>query len=305
MKRKITTFVAIVAAAVLAGEISVRAFGFVDFPVYDVGGEIGYLPKGNQAGAFLNRNDWYFNNKSMPIAADWSPALRPSILLIGNSVVMGGNPYRQQEKLAPRIQKLLGASPVVWPIAAGGWTQVNQIAYLDKHPEVVASPNYTAWEYMHGGLGGATPWPGQYVFPSHKPILATWYVFRRYILPAIVPINDSELPAIGAPQSANVQRFDDAVGTFVARDSRPGRGIIWLYPTAAQLRSSGTPGGWLPERGQIESIANKHGLRLVDIAAKPEWNSSLYLPDGVHPTVEGIGVLASILVEEFRKDGIK
>jgi lysophospholipase L1-like esterase len=59
---------------------------------------------------------------------------------------------------------------------------------------------------------------------------------------------------------------------------------------------------WLPERQRIEKIADKHGLRTVDVAANLDWNRSLYRDDGVHPNVQGIHVLASILSAEFIKD---
>ena len=192
---------------------------------------------------------------------------------------------------------------MVWPIAAGGWTQINQIAYIDRHPEIAGEADYLAWEYMSGGLSRATSWPGQYVFPSHRPFYATWYVVRRYFLPRIFPsIEASELPTTGPAEKVNVEMFDRAIGAF----ARPGRGvyegIIWLYPVAAEVDEARQGKEWLPERGKIEELAKKHGLRIVDIAARPEWNTSLYRVDGVHPSVEGIGVLATILAEEFSKD---
>jgi hypothetical protein len=299
-------FIGITTAAIIAVEISVRASGIVDFPTYSVDAEIGYLPKESQSGVFLNGNDWYFNEKSMPIAQNWNPNLRPNILLIGNSIVMGGNPYRQQDKLTPQIQKRLGTRPIVWPIAAGGWTQINQITYLDRHPEIVAEADYLEWEYMNGGLSHANPWPGQYVFPSHRPIYATWYALRRYLLPRIFSsLGASELPTIGPVDRINVERFDRAIGALARSGNGTHEGIIWLYPVAAQVDEARRGREWLPERRQIEEIANKHGLRIVDIAAKPEWNTSLYRDDGVHPNVEGNGVLASILVEEFSRDKMK
>ena len=119
-------------------EASVRALGFVDFPVYDLDDEIKYIPSANQSGRFMNENDWYFNNKSMPIRENWSPAGDKNILLIGNSIVMGGNPYKQSDKLVSQIQVRLSNDNKVWPIAVGGWNQPNEIAYLRLHPEIVS-----------------------------------------------------------------------------------------------------------------------------------------------------------------------
>ena len=178
--------VCVAIAAIIAIEVAVRAYGLVDFPVYDVDGKIGYIARANQRGSFLNNNDWYFNDKNMPIAQNWDASIRPNILLIGNSVVMGGNSYRQQDKLAPNIQKRLGGRPFVWPIAAGGWTQLNQMAYFAvRHPEIASHADYIAWEYMAGGLSRATPWPGEHVSPTRRPVYATWYLLQRYVAPVI------------------------------------------------------------------------------------------------------------------------
>ena len=54
---------------------------------------------------------------------------------------------------------------------------------------------------------------------------------------------------------------------------------------------------WLPERAQIEMLAEENNLVVVDIASRPEWNASLYRSDGTHPTVEGNAVLGKILAE--------
>jgi hypothetical protein len=290
-------------AAIIVIEIAVRASGIANFPIYNVDSTVGYIPKANQSGIFLNKNDWYFNDKNMPIAQNWDSTIRPNILLIGNSIVMGGDVYRQDDKLAPLIQKRLGIRPEVWPIATGGWTQINEMAYLDRHPEIAGEADYFAWEYMAGSLSGATPWAGEYVFPSHRPIYATWYVLRRYVLPRFFDFSGgSELPVTGQADNNNVAKFDSEVGALVRSANRAPAGMIWLYPTAVQLDQERQGKEWLPERGEIEEIARKYGLGIVDMAAKPAWNRTLYRDDGVHPNVDGNGVLASILASEFTED---
>jgi hypothetical protein len=289
-------------AALALVETTVRVSGLTDFPVYYVDSEIGYMPKESQSGNFLRKNDWCFNDKSMPIALNWNPNLRPNVLLIGNSIVMGGDRYRQEDKLAPQIQKRLGNQPLIWPIAAGGWTQVNEMVYLNRHPEVVAQADSFAWEYMSGGLSAAKQWPGEYVFPSERPLFASWYVIRRYILPRFFAFKlSSELPVTGNANQDNIKKFDRSVAELVASSNRSRANLIWLYPNALQLREARQGHEWLPERLKLEEISRKHGVTVVDIAANPTWNSSLYRDDGVHLTVEGNSVLASILTEEFLK----
>ncbi len=295
--------VCVAIAAIIAIEVAVRAYGLVDFPVYDVDGKIGYIARANQRGSFLNNNDWYFNDKNMPIAQNWDASIRPNILLIGNSVVMGGNSYRQQDKLAPNIQKRLGGRPFVWPIAAGGWTQLNQMAYFAvRHPEIASHADYIAWEYMAGGLSRATPWPGEHVSPTRRPVYATWYLLQRYVAPVIPASSGArELPVTGSAQEVNIAKFDAAIADLTNGGARGRRGLIWFYPRVAELELAQAGKEWLPERRQIEKIANKHGLGVVDVASNIQWNKSLYRDDGVHPTVAGNDVLASILAVEFAK----
>ena len=133
-------------------EPAVRLSGAADFPVYHVDNEIGYIPQPNQSGNFLLTHSWVFNDRSMGTARPWNPKQRPNILLIGNSIVMGGNHYDQKQKLGSLLQNNIGDAYTVWPIAAGGWTNVNETVYLKRNPDVAASPRFFVWEYMQGGL---------------------------------------------------------------------------------------------------------------------------------------------------------
>lgn len=291
-----------VALIVISLEFTIRAAGLVDVPIYKIGSDIQYIPQPNQSGTFLDKNDWHFNNLSMPIGVDFLPT-HPSIFLIGNSIVMGGQPYKQKDKLTPQMQSLLGHEPVIWPIATGGWTEINEIAYLSNHREIEESADYIVWEYMTGGLSRATPWAGEYTFPIHKPAYATYYVLRRYVMPRVFPSTAAmnELPVTGEATKENIDKFDAEIGHLTHHIGRPGKGFIWLYPDASQLKTARDGAEWLPERHTIEELAQKHGLRIVDIATMPEWKATLYR-EGIHPTVEGNRVLATILAREIMKD---
>jgi len=128
-----------------------------------------YILAANQHGRFLNRNAWYFNDRHMGNISNWRQEKHPDFLLIGNSIVLGGNPINHDDKLGPLLEKELGAGSTVWSVAAGGWTNVNEMLYLDRNPDVLQNADTVIVEYMGGGLAGANPWPGYYVFPDHKP----------------------------------------------------------------------------------------------------------------------------------------
>ena len=100
-------------------EIAIRISGIIDFPLYDADNHIGYIPKPNQSGSFLRTHDWQFNSLSMG-ASEFKPSdTVVDTLLIGDSVVLGGNPYKQSDRLGPQLQKIRGGN--VWPISAGSW----------------------------------------------------------------------------------------------------------------------------------------------------------------------------------------
>jgi|SRR5450830_1296185 len=117
------------------GEIAVRALGAVDFPLYDADNTIGYIPKANQSGSFLNKNDWVFNDLHMGSGRQFAPSTKLDVLLVGDSIVLGGNPLRQSERLASQVEG--GTDLAVWPISAGSWSLHNELTYLRQHTQVV------------------------------------------------------------------------------------------------------------------------------------------------------------------------
>lgn len=60
-----------------------------------------------------------------------------NILFIRNPIIMRGNAFKPQEKLTALLQDKIGKSPIVWPVAIGGWTQINEMVYLGRHPEII------------------------------------------------------------------------------------------------------------------------------------------------------------------------
>ena len=281
---------------IVGTEVTVRLSGAVDFPLYSVDDEIGYAIKPNQEGHFLNKNHWVFNDRGMGIQKNWEPSSKPNLLLLGNSIVMGGNPYNQSDKLGPLLQTKLGDRVTVWPVAVGGWSNVNESVYLRRNTDVVKATNFFVWEYMHGGLSRLSPARGEYVFPTHKPVYATWYVARRYVLPRFFNFDMNELPPQGDTQVANVVEFEKLVSELSVASHSKTPGILFLYPGKDEYIGTKNGKDYVPDRKELQRIAATYGLKIVDIAQSPEWNTGLY-NEGTHPTVEGNNVLAAILAK--------
>lgn len=282
-----------------AGEIVARALGFLDFPTYEASDDLGYLPTPMQSGAFLRRNDWVFNDRSMPIASSWTNRTnRTNLLLVGNSIVMGGNAYQQKQKIAPLLQHELGEGIAVWPLAVGGWTTVNETACLEKNPDVVAAANGFIWVLGKGGFKELARWQSELGFPTRRPALALPYLFERYFLAKLGFRSVSELPPQGAPVWSNVERFRGMVGRLV-RATR-GNGIFLLYPDESDISVHSRHQEWLLDRQIIEGIAAELGVRIIDLSRIAEWQSDMYR-DGVHPTVEGNRRISEILAKAVKE----
>jgi hypothetical protein len=281
------------ALPVLISETYLHFAGFGSYPIYDIDNEIKYIPAANQHGSFRNGNAWYFNDRHMGNISNWRQEKHPDILLIGNSIVLGGNPFTHADKLGPLLEMDLGGDATVWSVAAGGWSNVNEMVYLDRNPDVLQNADTAIIEYMSGGLAAATPWPGYYVFPDHRTWPLTSYIFRKYVLGSILGQGTSDfgsLPVTGVADAAQLQRFKALISS-VSKDRNV---VIFMYPTLKNLRDQP---GWLEATAPIRDLCRQNSLTCIDMAREPTWTESAYKGDGVHPTVAGNKILASILAK--------
>jgi hypothetical protein len=298
-KRGRTLAISVVIAAALV-ETAARLSGIVDIPTYAVDDEIGYLVNPNQSGEFLDKNAWAFNDRSMAVAKNWTPGERLNLLLIGNSVIMGGNPYPQAAKVGPLLQRELGDKVAVWPSAVGGWSTVNETVYLERNPDVVSANRFFVWEVMTGGFSQLSRWRGDYVFPRQRPLCATCYVIRRYVVPRVLPVHDNELPPVGDAAAENVSRFERMIATLCHSSGAKTHGVLLFYPTQVQLNAAQQGQEWFPDRRELERIAGAYGLQVIDLSRQPEWKATDYR-DGTHPTADANALLAHIIAGAVRE----
>lgn len=286
-------------ALLVVAEVGVREAGLVDFPIYVRDDYFGYAPAPNQTGRFLNQNDWIFNDRGMGVGATWKPSGSTDVVVIGNSIILGGNTYAQSDKVVPRIQGLLRSSCTTWPIAAGGWTTVNEYRFLERHPDVVDGADFFVWEVMAHQMGGVNPWARETTHPTQRPQWATGYVVRK-ALDQRFPSTPRFVLRANSEAASNYLQFASMLGRLSKASGRTPAGIIFLYPDQEQLTAFRSGRDWLPERTPLQELAARHNVVLIDVASFPQWTVGLY-KDGIHPTREGNAVLASILAEAIRK----
>lgn len=253
---------------------------------------MGYIPSANQSGRFLNRNQWSFNNRHMGVQRDWDASLRPNILLLGNSIVLGGNPFDQSDKIGPQLERALGGKFFVWPVAAGGWTNLNEEAYLRQNSDVMMATDILIWEYMIGGATTAAVWQGSYAFPPDRPWVVSAYAFRRYIMPRISrSLGDyGQLPPLIADDPTKLRGFVERIsGTAPS-----GLVMLLLYPTIRNLKGDERE-PWAAEVRALKAACAERGIVVIDLSEEPDWTDKFYLSDGVHLTVPGNHMVAKIL----------
>ncbi|MGH6822913.1 MAG: SGNH/GDSL hydrolase family protein [Methylocella sp.] len=274
----------------ISSEIYLRYAGYGSYPIYDVDNDIRYIPAANQHGRFRNLYTWFFNNRHMGNILNWSPEIHPNLLLIGNSIVLGGNTFTPEDKLGPLLAKDLGGRSTVWSVAAGGWTNVNVMTYLDRNADVLHNADAVIIEYAENHLIAPAAWPGYYIYPDHKPWILTGYIFSRAVRRRLAGAGflHFESPPTGMPDAAQLQRFKELV-TSLAKQHKI---VIFNYPRLKNLQNKSA---WLEVVAPIESLCRTTMAKCVDIAQAPAWNERAYTSDGIHPTVEGNKILASIL----------
>jgi len=292
-KLRATAIIALCAVVFLiASEIYFRRAGYASYPIYDVDDEIKYIPAVNQHGSVRNRNAWFFNDRHMGNASDWRPQIHPNLLLIGDSIVLGGNSFDHEDKLGPLLEKDLGGRYAVWSAAAGGWTNVNQMTYLDRNPDVLGNADAVIFEFFEGGFSGPATWPGYYIYPDHRPLILTEYLVHRSVLWRLANAGavDFNASPTGPPDAVQLRRFK-ALAAGVAKDRKT---VIFMYPTLENLRNAAA---WRNEIAPLEEICRTAPAKCVDLAQEPAWSEKAYADDGVHPTVQGNKILAGILAK--------
>ena len=177
MKRALLWVAVGVIGAAALGEIGLRLAGVGDFPTYDANPVTGYIPSANQSGRFMGR-DWAFNEHHMGVAQPFEPSAKRDIVLVGDSIVYGGNPYRQADKLGPVMERSMPGSEV-WPIGAGSWALRNELAYLAANPDVIRGADAFVFVLNSGDFQEPSVWVTDATHPRRRPVLIAPYLVQR------------------------------------------------------------------------------------------------------------------------------
>jgi len=267
----------------LCVEIGARISGIGDFPLYIQDAEIGFMVAPNQSGAFLRKNDWVFNEYSMASGA-YLPNKKDNTLLIGDSIVQGGNPLAQRDKLGPQLEILLGYP--VWSVGVGGWALLNELAYLRRYERILSAMNRVVFVTNSDDFGEPAFWSSDLSHPLKRPRSVALYAMSRYILsPGYVPV-----PSSGRDWRIELSNFLEGYSRSV---------LMFLYPTRAELKNPALRRGRLDIHGDEAIALFKERIAVVSIASDPLWAVDLYRDD-IHPTATGNSALARIIANHIK-----
>lgn len=269
-------------------EVAVRISGVTDFPVYTRSEKVGYYLSPGQHGFFLHRTHWYVDREGFNNDREFD-GRRPYTLLVGDSVVYGGNPV----DYADRVGTVVGskAKQNVWVAAAGGWSLLNELAYLSQRKDIVRNADHLVIVYDHGDVDGLVPWQGEYTWPTKRPWLMAPYIVKRYLLPS-----QDELPPVSSSvsQCANSgwrAKLDELLAVY------PNQLVLVLYPDKAAI---GDAVLWQEQTKDIREYAAAHEsrIRVVDVRNVPGWSISMYR-DVIHPNTKGNRFLAGLISKQL------
>lgn len=288
LRKALLVALATLAVAGLMFEGWARWSGFTDFPLYDADTQLGYLPKPSQSGTFARRYDWQFNSLGMG-AREFAPSAGVDVLLLGDSIVHGGVRYRQQDRLGPQLADTLGQA--VWPVSATSWRLPNALAYIERYPAVARQSDRFIFLLNSGDFRHASSWSCADAHPRSRPMLASLYVLRTRVVSGWEPCGETP-PGLAVPP----RDWRQVLQAFLASEDARSKPVeFFLYPHQAELSGDGRALRRLEAyAGEIARQASAP-VSVYSVARDPRWNSGLYGPDGIHPTVPGTKILAGII----------
>ncbi len=306
--RRAMKLVIVVVGLISAGEAGMRLGGVIDFPVYEADARIGYIPQPNQTGVFLDKNHWQVNEKSQG-SPPWLPNRNRDLLLIGDSIVWGGNPLDQAEKLGPTLQRQLSGVDV-WSAAAGSWGVPNEVEYMDRFPEVVSACEDIVWVLNSGDLAGRSQWSSELTHPRHKPISALWYAVEKYGLPQLqarLPgLTAGPVPLATEPAPSFIPETEALFRERLHSLSSHARVLVVLWPDRPTTQGLETERAAYQEfaRHVQEQVSRSAGqqVRVLNVLEAPGLSQDLYR-DGIHPSPNGNTYLAGLIAAAIRTNG--
>lgn len=304
--RRFKLLVILAVTLLVIGELVARfVLGLGDPPLLMADAEIQYLYQPNQdcrrQGNRVKYNAFSMRSDDFP-ASKTNPA-EFRVIVIGDSVVNGGNPTDQADlattMLAPMLSAKLSRPVVVGNISAGTWGPPNQLAYVrrfglfDADVVAIVSSSHDAADVPR-----TEPIPGS----VEKPWSALAEGLGRYSFSDLLhwvkgssttPAIDPNPPPITLDEKETAWALGDLKALIALARSKSARVIVLQYPDSAEVGTAPSEGYRL-----IKAAAGEAGAMVYDL--NPAMKAALSAGpnpyrDIIHPNAIGQRVLAAEL----------
>lgn len=259
-------------------ELTLRAAGYADLPLYRADPILGYIPQARSSGTFARRVHWAFNDRSMRMDRRCE-ASKATILLIGDSLVHGGTILDQKDIIGARLSTVAGQR--VCSLGAGSWAFENELRAalvqtdLEQFGAVVFVLN--AEDFVKPSV-----WASEITHPTHRP--------SSILLTSIMKKSQALEARIWQPP---VPKADDGwkpvLEAFLSRYH--GKVLFVLYPRRADLRR---------RDAAFETFLARLGHRatVLDVSSAKQWAAADYF-DQIHPNRTGSLALAHLIADRL------
>jgi lysophospholipase L1-like esterase len=300
-RRWVVRLAVVALLAFVAGELFARFYlGLGDPPLSQADPEIEYLFKPDQNcrrfGRHIQYNHYSMRSDDFPAHKTDPNELR--VLVVGDSIVNGGVLTDQAEVGTALLQRRLAADlkrpVVVGNVSAGSWGPPNELAYLKRFGLFDADVVVIVLS-SHDASDAPTFAPTVDVdpaFPGHKPPLALWDGFSRYVLPKLTKTAASNEGFIATSQPAGGADVDTcmaALRQMIEMTRAAGAKVIVAQHRGLTELAKPDPG--------YESIARearRDGVEPLDLGPAFDAAGRPYRDD-LHPNPAGQKVLAEAL----------
>lgn len=298
---------------IIVTEVILRvAFGLENPVLLQADADTGYRFRPNQIVFRFGKKIQYnqYSQRSEPINIHKPPGtLR--ILMVGDSVLNGGNPTDQKETISELFKTRLKAKirPIeVLNASAGSWGIGNELGYIRKFGTFESDA--IILELSTHDLTQPTSTNERLVndpnYPTHPPLLALQEAWNRYALPKLFSIFHINSLPVEVPPSPldpeqqfqqNMQELE--VLTILVRTKNIPFFVIFIPQFDNVLSANNTP----KYKFEFLKLCKKIQIPVIDIQTNwsnlPQATVKTYYRDNFHPDVPGNQSAADLLFDQL------
>ena len=286
IKKNIYRIITALVAIFVALELILRICGFGNFIIYRADPRYGYIPAPSQFGSFEHRYFWTFNSLSMGTLEYPAKNDKPNILLIGDSLVMGGLHFDHHQTLGPLIQKETCLN--VWPISAESWSLQNELAWLSANKNIMEKMDQIIFVSNSEDFDEPSSWRCEYTHPTHKPLFLLPFIVHRVIF------KTTECGEI--PQGFKIKKDNLDKLLIQFRHDYKKKVVFFIYPKKSELID--------------HALFNKVFERPINLLERNQYATNLLTSctswkpenyrDEIHPNLLGNQIFAHYISQQIQ-----